>query len=167
MVHRGAPSSKQRGRVGGFTVLELVLVLTIVGILAVFAIPRVSTTTTAVTLSAVTSQVAANIRYAQGLAMSRGQRYRVNFTATTYQITDGSGAPIVQPLTASTAAISVAPATLSGYNPPLTGNYVAFDTKGVPYISATTALAATATITITSGTDTGSVVIAPETGRVK
>ena len=167
MVPCAAPSSNSRGRVAGFTLFELVLVLAIVGILAVFAIPRVSTTTTAVTLSAVNARVAANIRYAQNLAMSRGQRYRINFTANTYQITDMGGAPIVQPLTSSTAAISIAPVTFSGYNPPLTGNYVAFDTKGVPYVSATVPLAGTATITITSGSDTGSVAVAPETGRVQ
>lgn len=167
MIQRGAPSASFRGRAAGFTLFELVVVLSIVGILAVFVVPRVSTTTSSITLGALTSRVAANIRYAQNLAMSNGQRYRVNFTANTYQITDMAGAPIVQPLTSSTAAISVAPASFSGYNPPLTGDYVAFDTRGVPYISAATALAATATITLTSGTDTNTVTIAPETGRVK
>ncbi len=99
--------------------------------------------------------------------MSRGQRYRINFSANSYQITDMSGVAIAQPMTNSTAATVVTPIVLSGYNPPLTNNYVAFDSRGVPYISATTALAATATITLTSGTDTATVVISPETGRVK
>lgn len=166
MSARVPPSFWRRGRGGGFSLLELILVLTIVVVLAVFAAPRL-TTAPSTTTSALAAQVAANVRYAQSLAMSRGQRYRINFTANTYQISDMGGAPIVQPLTASTSAISVSPATLSGYNPPLTGNYVAFDTRGVPYIGATTPLAATATITITSGTETASVVIAPETGRVK
>lgn len=140
--------------------------LVIVGLLAVFAAPRL-TATQGITLSAVTAQLAANIRYTQSLAMSRGQRYRINFAANSYQITDMGGAPVVQPVTASTAPISVAPATLSGYNPPLTGDYVAFDGRGVPYVSATAPLAGTATITLTWGTDASSVVIAPETGRVR
>lgn len=166
MGRRYASSSLRRGRICGFSLIELVTVLALVGILAVFAAPRLFTVQS-ITLPSVAAQLNANIRYAQSLSMSQGQRYRINFTATTYQITDMSGVPIVQPVTASTAAISVSPAIMSGYNPPLTNNYLAFDTKGVPYSSATTALAATATIILTAGSDTSSVAIAPETGRVK
>lgn len=159
-------SLPRRGRAGGFSVLELVLVLVMVGMLAVFAAPRVFTPES-ITLPAAAAKLAASIRYTQSLAMSRGQRYRINFAAGSYQITDMGGAPIVQPLTAGMAAISVAPATLSGFNPPLTGGYVAFDTKGVPYVSAAAVLAGTATITLTAGTEAASVSIAAETGHVR
>lgn len=154
------------GRTGGFTLLELVLVLTILGVIAVYAAPRI-VSAPELTLPASASQLAGSIRYAQALSMSSGQRYRVNFTATGYQISDMGGAPIVQPVTASTAATSVSPATLAGFNPPLTGGYVAFDTRGVPYVDATTPLAGTATITITLGSEAATVSIAPETGSVR
>ena len=163
---RGTSPFPERGRASGFSVLELVLVLVMVGLLAVFALPRVFTTES-ITLPAAAARLAASIRYTQSLAMSRGQRYRINFAAGTYQITDMGGAPIVQPLTAGTAAVSVAPATLSGFNPPLTAGYVAFDGKGVPYVSATAALAGTATITLTVGSEAATVSIAPETGHVR
>ena len=140
--------------------------LVLVAVLAVFAAPRVFTTPS-FTLPALAAQLMANIRYTQSLSMSRGQRYRINFTATTYQITDMSGVPIVQPLTAGTGAISVSPASLTGFNPPLTNSYIAFDGNGVPYTSATAALAGAAAITLTSGSDASSILIAPETGRVK
>lgn len=166
MVQRKTSSLPQRGRFRGFSLLELVTVMLMVGVLAVFAVPRLFTAQS-ITLPAVAAQMTSNIRYAQSLSMSQGQRYRVNFTATSYQITDMSGIPIVQPVTASTAAISVSPATLGGYNPPFTNNYVAFDTKGAPFVSATTALATTATITLTSGSDASSITVMPETGRVK
>lgn len=151
---------------GGFSLLELVLVLSVVGLLAVFALPRL-TSAPGVTLSAVAAQVAGSIRYAQSLAMSRGQRYRVAFTATSYQVTDGGGGAVLQPGGSGMGPVSVTPATLSGFNPPLTAGYVAFDTRGAPYVSATLPLAAAATIVITSGTDTASVTVAPETGRVR
>ncbi len=156
----------RRHRSCGFSVIELVIVLVLIGVLAVFVVPRMLATQ-AITLPAVAAQMSANIRYAQSLSMSRGQRYRMNITASNYQITDMSGVPIVQPVTASTAAISVSPVVLSGFNPPLTNNYVAFDSRGVPYISAATALAASVVITLTSGTETATVTIAAETGGVK
>jgi hypothetical protein len=73
----------------------------------------------------------------------------------------------VQPMTSGTGPVSVAPATLSGFNPPLTAGYVAFDTLGAPYVSATLPLAAAATIVVTSGSDTASITVVPETGRVR
>jgi Tfp pilus assembly protein FimT len=144
---------------------ELIVVLVLLGIVATFVAPNLSTT--GITLPAAGTKLAEAIRYTQSLAMSRGQRYQINFTASSYQITDAAGTPITQPMTNSTAATSVSPIVLSGYNPPLTNSYVAFDSRGVPYISATTALAAVASITLTSGTDTSAVLISPETGRVK
>ncbi len=140
--------------------------LVLVGVLAVFVVPRM-VSTQAITLPAVAAQLAANIRYTQSLSMSKGQRYRLNITANSYQITDTSGVPIIQPVTASTAAISVSPVVLSGFNPPLTNNYVAFDSRGVPYISASTVLGASAVVTLTSGTETATVTIGAETGGVK
>ena len=137
----------------------------LIGILAVFAAPRL-TTPQSITLPAVANQLIGNICYAQNLSMSQGQRYRVNFAAGSYGITDMSGSTASLPPTAG-FGVALSGVVLSGWNPPLTNGYVAFDTRGVPYISATTALAATVTLTLTSGSDTATMTIAPETGRVK
>lgn len=167
MSWRDTPSPNQgRGRIAGFSLFELVLVLMIVGVLAAYAMPRLADAPE-VTLSATSARLAATIRYAQSLAMSRGQRHRVAFTATSYQVAGAGGAAIVQPLTASSAPISVAPATLGGYDPPLAGGYVEFDTRGRPYVGAATPLVGSATITITSGGASASVTVAAETGYVR
>lgn len=167
MWRRDAPwSSPGRGRAAGFSLFELVLVLVVVGVLAVYAMPRLADAPE-VSLSAASARLAANIRYAQSLAMSRGQRHRVAFTATSYQIAGPGGAAVVQPLTTSSAPISVAPATLGGYDPPLAGGYIEFDTLGRPYVDAATPLAGSATITITSGGASALVTVAPETGHVR
>ena len=165
MAQRIASSFLKRGRLCGFSMIELVIVLILAGMLAVYAIPRM-TTPQSITLPAVANQLIGTIRYAQNLSMSQGQRYRINFAAGSYGITDMSGSTASLPPTAGTIVL-LSPAILSGWNPPLINGYVAFDTRGVPYISATTTLAATVTLTLTSGSDTAVITIAPETGRVK
>lgn len=148
----------------GFTLIELILVMVLIGILAYSVMTRDSSSVLAA--SAQAEQLAGDIRYTQSMAMTRGQRFRINFTASSYQITDMAGTPQVHPGTGTTAAISLPGASLSGYNPPLSSNYLAFDGQGVPYIDATNLLAANAVITVTRGGNTRTVTINPTTGRV-
>lgn len=149
----------------GFTLIELVMVIVVLGILAAMASMRMPGE--GIKASAQAEQLASDIRYTQSLAMSRGQRYRVNFTANSYQITDMSGVAQAHPSTGQTAAIVLTPAVLGAYNPPYTNSYVAFDGLGVPYTAATTAQTALATMTLTSGGEVINVTVAPQTGRVQ
>jgi MSHA pilin protein MshC len=152
--------------VGGFTVVELVAVIVLVAILAITAIPRFQDRN-AIDVSAKAQQLASDIRYTQSLAMATGQRNRINLAATSYQITTSSGVPVVHPATGSTAPISLGGVSLSGYNPPLTNNYLAFDAKGVPYTDvAGTTLNTNAVITLTESGSTRTVTVSPQTGRV-
>ncbi len=144
---------------------ELLVALVLLGIVAAFVAPNLSTNS--ITVPAAATKLAQTIRLTQSLAMSRGQRYRIVFTPTSYQIADASGTPIIQPMTNSTAATSVAPISISGYNPPLINSYLAFDSRGVPYVSPTTALSSTLNITLTAGTESTTVVVSAETGRVR
>lgn len=149
----------------GFTLVELVVILVLVAILAFSAIPRFQDSN-AVDASAMAQQLANDIRYTQSLAMTTGQGDRINLAAASYQITTSSAGPVVHPATGSSAAISLGSVSLSGYNPPLINNYIVFDAKGIPYVdTAGTALAANATITLTSGGRTRTVVVSPQTGR--
>ena len=100
--------------------------------------------------------------------MTRGDRYRINLTSASYQITDSGGVnPEVHPGSSSTNPVILDSVSLSGYNPPLVNNYVAFDGRGIPYTNVGgTTLTANATITLTGGGATRAIVISPETGRV-
>ena len=149
----------------GFTLIELVMVIVLLGTLAVLASMR--TPGDGINVVARAEQLASDIRYTQSLAMSRGQRYRINFTASDYQITDITGTSPQQSPGTGLNMTSLTPAVLSGYNPPLTNNYVAFDSLGVPYTAPTVAQAALATLTLTSGGQTATVTVAPQTGRVQ
>ena len=159
------PSAAHLRLMAGFTLIELVVVMLLLGVLTAWVSMRASTTDMDVITQA--EQLAADIRYTQSLSMSRGQRYRVNFTASSYLITDMSGAAQAHPGTGLRAPISLGTTVLSGYNPTLTNNYVAFNSSGVPYISATAILAGVATLTLTGSGNTNQVSVAPDTGRVK
>ena len=154
---------------GGFTLVELIVMLLVIAVIAVIAAPKMSSDPVLVATQA--EQLAGDIRYAQTLAMTQAQRYRINLTATGYTFTlaDAGGTPVIHPLTGSTAPISWN-SGISVTLPPtsLPSNLVAFDGRGVPYTDnlATTALAATATIVLSRGTASQQISISPETGKV-
>ena len=151
----------------GFTLVELIAIILLVGILAFVAVPRFSGPSLRVDAQA--EQLASDIRYTQTLAMTQGDRFRINLTATGYQITSSTGAATVaHPGTGSTNAVALNGVTLSGWSPPLTNNYLAFDSRGVPYslVTSSTGLAASATITLSGGGYARNLLVSPETGRV-
>lgn len=79
------------GRTKGFTLIELIIVITIAGILAAVAIPKLANND--IDLYAVASQVKSDIRYSQELAMSKFKKVTILFTTGTanYTISDASG----------------------------------------------------------------------------
>ncbi|HEV2614610.1 MAG TPA: GspH/FimT family pseudopilin [Gammaproteobacteria bacterium] len=153
-------------RNAAFTLIELIVVIIIAAILAAIAVSRWPGTE--INLNAQAQQLASDIRYTQTLAMSRAQDYRLNLTATTYSITTTGGAAINNPVTgnASVALGSGITITLSPTNLP--SNLIAFNSLGVPYTNsgATTTLNSAAVITLTSGANTKTITIQPQTGRV-
>jgi prepilin-type N-terminal cleavage/methylation domain-containing protein len=151
-----------------FTVIELIVVIVIISILATIAVSRWPGTR--INLNAQAQQLASDIRYTQTLSMSRAQDFRLNLTTTNYSITTGGGTAVNNPVTGTaTVTLPTAPAitiTISPTNLP--NNLIAFDSLGTPYIdtTTTTALSNAAVITLTSGTNTTTITIQPQTGRV-
>lgn len=64
----------------GFTLIELVVILVLLGIIAAFAAPRLGNVTDS-NAAAFADKLRADIRYAQSLAMTEGRRYRVYVNA--------------------------------------------------------------------------------------
>ena len=146
----------------GFTLVELVVVLSVIAIIASYALINFSATNK---LKAQTTakQLATNMSYTQVLAMTSGNRYRINFAPQTYTITTLDGLSLV-----------LAPVRLlNGLTLNSTGlpsNYIVFDQQGIPYTDNTipgTPLSAEATITLTlKGSIVQTLTITPETGKV-
>jgi len=145
----------------GFTLIELVVTLLIISVLAYTVVSRWSVST--FDLQAAAEQLVADIRYTQTLAMTRGQRYRINFASGNYWISDRSnGITIPQPATNQGTTTLATGITL---NP---AGFLVFDGNGTPYSD--TGLPGTAasdtTVTLSDGSESRQIQISGATGRV-
>jgi MSHA pilin protein MshC len=149
-------------RARGFTLVELTITLVVVAIMAVAMLPR--SPERQINLSAQADQLASDIRYTQSLAMTHGQRFRINFNAASYLIDTAAGGAVTHPHTGNTAAIDLGNGiTLSATTFP----FIVFDGRGTPYDNIGTLLAADAVVTLTADGQTTWVLISPQTGRVR
>ena len=150
----------------GFTIIELVIVIMIVGILSVSLV--FNNSQKALKTASQSEILASNVRYAQTLSMTKGSRYYLEKTsATSYQVKSAAGTPVTLPAGGTTTTLSGG-STFSAFSN-FPNNLVAFDGKGTPYTdtgSPGTPLSTTASISITDGSSTSTVYISPQTGWV-
>jgi prepilin-type N-terminal cleavage/methylation domain-containing protein len=84
---------------GGFTIVELLIVVVIIAIAAAMAVPLMSSAGSLQVKSAA-NMIASDLEYAKSMAISRGRRYSVVFDedAESYQIEDENGDVIAHPV---------------------------------------------------------------------
>ena len=87
------------GTNGGFTLIEIIIVVVILAIAAMTAIPLMSSAGS-VQIRSAANMIAADLEYARSMAISRGQNYSVVFDESTesYSIKDQSVAVIPHPV---------------------------------------------------------------------
>lgn len=144
----------------GFTLVELVTVLLIISVISVTAI--VSWPGDGINLSAQADQLVGDIRYAQSMAMHRGQRYRINFASDRYWMSDESGSTTHAHPVAGTSNVMLG----AGMSLSSTHGSLIFNTAGTPYSNSSTPLASTAVLTLSAGSESVTVRVSPQTGRV-
>lgn len=154
-------------RQGGFTLVELVMVMVITGILAAYAVGRYFAPA-AVTGSSQAQRFARDLRHAQMLAASWGRQLVVTVNAGDYQVACTAPAavppcnnnPVIDPATGVAFNVGLQDgATLAG---PAT---VHFDSMGRPSTGAAPT-AATAVYTLSAGGSSWTITVNPVTGLV-
>ena len=88
-----------RGMSGGFTVIEILIVVVIIAIAAMAVIP-IMTSAASVQIRSAANMIMADLEYAKSMSISRGQRFSVVFDKTTesYSIEDQGGTVIPHPV---------------------------------------------------------------------
>lgn len=131
--------SNQPGNTSGFTLVEILMVVMILGIAVTIVIPMVNDTSDMQVTSAA-RQIASTLMYAQTASISTQQQYRVVFDTGTnsYEVQDSLGAVIADPVAGSpyrieypnnarTRSLTIETADFDG------SNAVWFDRLGAPY----------------------------------
>lgn len=165
--HRRGGDAAARTSCGGFTLIELVTVIVILGIISVFIATRGPSLNS--DLAARQSELRAQLRYLQLTAMKNGVATYLGLKCdgTNYWAFSGTTPAAVATylsLPGETAkTISLSGKGMTG----VTAFTISFDKYGIPYTGDTQIkLAASTNISITAGGGTGSLTVTPETGFV-
>ncbi len=102
------------GRSRGFTIVELIAAMVVLGILAVTAVTKI--TLNQKDLDAVSRVMRSNIQFAQELAMTQGSTFGFHVrSATEYEIFEGSpGSPAINPQDNRPFVVSISPVQFVG-----------------------------------------------------
>lgn len=149
------PTGTPIGKKGGFTMIEVVAALLIIGIISAVAVTRMMSTS-AYDLSSELEVVKNHLRYAQIRAMNTDSVWGINFTSsTTYYLFQGANSPTAVLLPGeNTTTVNLAPKSALQITPP-SGGRVTFDSYGSP-----------GGTTITIGTTGGTITVEKNTGFI-
>ncbi|MGE5296818.1 MAG: GspH/FimT family pseudopilin [Solirubrobacterales bacterium] len=162
----------RRTRDGGFTIVELMIVLVILGVAAAIVVPMAGSAAP-LQLRSAANMVAADLEYAKSLSITTGRNYRVSFdtTANTYEILDPNGLAVSHPVTKKDRylvsfsddgrldQVTIQSAVFGATSE------VRFDYLGTPY-SSSSALTSEGVVTLEAGGATRTVTVSAVTGLV-
>lgn len=160
-------------KMNGFTLIELVMIIVILGILALTAVPN-ATTTSSIKLQAACQKITSDLRYAQEMSMAQQVRFGISFdpaTETYFAYRVNVGTKAMDPQTRNDFDVSfTALNEFKGMDIASTNfsNKLEFDSTGAPYDGSGVILSSQGIITIqtTGGAYSRTVRIEAKTGKV-
>lgn len=164
----------------GFTLVEIAIALTVVGVLSVMAMPDIATSARTLRLNNAAQRLAGDIRYIRSLALSNHKTYGIDFDldndntvdGTSYnlfELNGGTQTTINDPNRNTATAISFSSQPeFSGVSiTSASSMQLRVDEFGKPYNASGAALTATMTITLQSSSLSKNVNITQETSFVE
>lgn len=164
---------KKPGNIKGFTLIEVIMVIVIIGILVSVAIPRFNSFY-AVKFSGAIKKVVSDIRYVQSLAISRHETCRIVFDSlnNTYSVYLANNSLAIDPFTRGSLQINFN--TSPQYNGiDITSvnfggtNTLRFTWEGVPQDGNGTNLSADGSVGFSYQGNISTIYITPNTGKVR
>ena len=155
-----------------FSLVEMIIVMLVIGILAVWGIEKVTTVLSSTRAQSAANELRVNLRYIRNMAMDRERTTRVIFTSNSYSVaisdTNGIFSPAANPVTQLPWEVYVDErfpgVELVGVSN-IPNNTLDFSaTNGIPLNTNGAWLTTTGSITFNSGL---TVTIAPDTGYVE
>ncbi|MDF1760044.1 MAG: type II secretion system protein [Coxiellaceae bacterium] len=162
-------SDQYLSRQAGFTAIELILVIVVIGILGTLALRPLLSSQDSMKIDAEAQRLLTDVRYVQALSMFRNQRYRLNLSNSgSYAILTPAGGAFNYFAAGGTSVTLESGTTLSKNG----SNYLIFDGRGAPYTSSTasgsgSALGSTYTITLTNSSGSETISVSAETGEAQ
>ena len=149
----------------GFTLIEVVAVLLLIGILSAVAIPRMSETGYEVVVQR--DVIMNHLRYTQIKAMSTNTPWYITFTGNSYQLYEGdAGGPTLKLLPGEENTTAT---LLAGVSCSPAGSIISYDEWGKPATDtvASVLLSGDRTLTLTKGSNSSTITIVNDTGLLQ
>lgn len=143
---------KKRFDRSGFTIIEMVMVIVLIGILSITVAPRL-TNTVNINLSLAANVIVSDIINTQQDAMSTHQSLGITFSSGSATYTYGKDS-LTRDLTELNSALTIS-----------VGTTIRFNSIGEPKNSSDVGFAMVQTITVSDGSNTKSLTIQPYTGK--